>query len=96
MLVVMQSDSIISAKGFKAQYTRACGARIIVKDHGFLTPPTGSTDIVHSDTNCTWTLIAENPGNPTLSYFKCLLIDICIYLTITLFFVFYSLLQPTM
>lgn len=62
MLVVMQSDSIISAKGFKAQYTRACGARIIVKDHGFLTPPTGNTDI-HGDTNCTWILIAENPGN---------------------------------
>lgn len=71
MLIVMESDSIISAKGFKAQYTRACGARIIVKDHGFLTPPTGNTDIVHS-TNCTWTLIAENPGNPTLSLYVCL------------------------
>lgn len=61
MLVVMRSDSMISAKGFKAQYVRACGARIIVKDHGFLTPSSGYTD-VHYDTNCTWTLIAENPG----------------------------------
>lgn len=65
MLVFMESDSIISAKGFKAQYTRACGARIIVKDHGFLTSPTGHAD-VHQDTNCMWTLVAENPGNPTL------------------------------
>lgn len=64
MLVVMQSDSIISAKGFKAQYTRACGARIIVKDHGFLTPPTSHSDM-QDDNKCTWTLIAENPGNPT-------------------------------
>ncbi|XP_012062648.1 PREDICTED: cubilin [Atta cephalotes] len=63
MLVVMQSDSIISAKGFKAQYSRACGARIIVKDHGFLTPATGNSDIHDENTNCTWTLIAENPGD---------------------------------
>ncbi|KAL0113327.1 hypothetical protein PUN28_012468 [Cardiocondyla obscurior] len=62
MLVVMDSDSIISAKGFQAQYSRACGARIIVKDNGFLTPPTGHTD-VHGDTNCTWILTAENPGD---------------------------------
>ncbi|XP_039305004.1 cubilin isoform X2 [Solenopsis invicta] len=62
MLVVMRSDSIVTAKGFKAQYTRACGARIIVKDHGFLTPSTGRTDM-HDDTNCTWTLIAENPAD---------------------------------
>ncbi|XP_071569184.1 cubilin isoform X2 [Temnothorax nylanderi] len=62
MLVVMQSDSIISAKGFKAQYSRACGARIIVKDHGFLTPPVGNSD-THGDTNCTWILIAEDPAD---------------------------------
>jgi len=58
MLMVMRTDSIISAKGFKAWYTKACGARIIVKDHGFLTP---SSD--YNLENCTWTLIAEDPGN---------------------------------
>jgi len=64
MLVVMRTDSIISAKGFKAQYTRACGARIIVEDHGFFTP---SSD--YNLENCTWTLIAANPGNKwTSSY----------------------------
>ncbi|XP_011637168.1 cubilin-like [Pogonomyrmex barbatus] len=62
MLVVMRTDSLISAKGFKAQYIRACGARIIVSDHGFLTPPAGSTD-QHDNTNCTWTLIAEDPAD---------------------------------
>lgn len=52
---------MIAAKGFMAQFRRACGARIIVKDHGFLTPPTSYND-EHDNTNCTWTLIAENPG----------------------------------
>ncbi|XP_076174105.1 cubilin isoform X2 [Ptiloglossa arizonensis] len=62
MLVVMKTDSIISAKGFKAQYTRACGARIIVKDQGYLTPATSYTaDGMQKDMNCTWTLIAEDP-----------------------------------
>lgn len=59
MLVVMRTDSIISAKGFKAQYATTCGARIIVKDYGFLTHPPNYINNV----NCTWILIAEDPGN---------------------------------
>lgn len=62
MLVVMLTDSIISAKGFKAQYSRACGARIIVEDHGFLT----YLDSHNDNVNCTWTLIAANPGKHKL------------------------------
>lgn len=70
MLVVMKTDSIISAKGFKAQYTRACGARIIVKDQGYLTPATSYTaDGMQKDMNCTWTLIAEDPGKIVSNYF---------------------------
>ncbi|XP_050461753.1 cubilin-like [Cataglyphis hispanica] len=74
MLVVMRSDSMISAKGFKAQYVRACGARIIVKDHGFLTPSSGYTN-VHDNTNCTWTLIAENPADHVTITFTHMEID---------------------
>lgn len=62
MLVAMKTDNIISAKGFKAQYVRACGARIIVKDYGFLTPSSGFGINQDDEANCTWTLVAENPG----------------------------------
>lgn len=58
----MRTDSLISAKGFKAQYRKACGARIIVKDQGYIVPYesyVGNSD--YSD-NCTWILIAENLG----------------------------------
>ncbi|EZA59389.1 Cubilin [Ooceraea biroi] len=75
MLVVMRTDSIISAKGFKARYTRSCGARIIVKDHGFLTP---SSDYISTDThnpNCTWTLIAEDPADHVTITFTHMEID---------------------
>ncbi|XP_035743302.1 cubilin-like [Vespa mandarinia] len=61
MLVVMRSDSIISAKGFKARYKAACGARIIVKDQGLLTESSGN---MNNDLfNCTWILVAENPAD---------------------------------
>ncbi|XP_014605735.1 PREDICTED: cubilin-like [Polistes canadensis] len=61
MLIVMRSDSIISAKGFKATYKTACGARIIIKDQGFIT---GSSDNMETSVvNCTWILIAENPAD---------------------------------
>ncbi|XP_054002675.1 cubilin [Hylaeus anthracinus] len=64
MLVVMRSDGIISAKGFKARYNRACGARIIVKDQGYLTPARSYTsEEVDDNWNCTWILIAEDPGD---------------------------------
>ncbi|XP_078037937.1 cubilin [Augochlora pura] len=58
MLVVMKTDSFVSAKGFKAMYSSACGARLIVKDQGYLSPTW-----THSGSflNCTWTLIAEDP-----------------------------------
>ncbi|XP_033326417.2 cubilin [Megalopta genalis] len=62
MLVVMRTDSFITAKGFKATYSSACGARLIVKDQGYLSPSwihTDNSDIL----NCTWTLITEDPAD---------------------------------
>lgn len=70
MLVVMRTDTAITAKGFSAQYKRACGARIIVKDNGFITAPTVSNGENEVETNCTWTLIAENPGKHNSALFK--------------------------
>ncbi|KZC14141.1 Cubilin [Dufourea novaeangliae] len=62
MLIVMKSDSIVSAKGFQAMYTTACGARMIVKDQGYLTPTWTHNNIIDDLVeNCTWTLIAEDP-----------------------------------
>lgn len=64
MLVVMRSDGILSAKGFKAKYFSGCGARIVVRDEGYLTPSTSYTaDMQEDGVNCTWILIAEDPGN---------------------------------
>ncbi|XP_076296135.1 cubilin [Lasioglossum baleicum] len=60
MLVVMKTDSIVSAKGFKAMYHTACGARLKVRDVGYLTPTWMHPDNDYAE-NCTWTLIAENP-----------------------------------
>lgn len=77
MLVAMRTDNMITAKGFKAQYVRACGARIIVKDHGFLTPSSGYTNI-QDDTNCTWTLIAENPGEYNSTFILHICMGTCI------------------
>lgn len=74
MLVAMRTDNIISAKGFKAQYIRACGARIIVKDHGFLTPSSGYSINQHDEANCTWTLIAENPGKYNSTFVLCIFV----------------------
>lgn len=62
MLVVMRSDSFLTAKGFKADYQRACGATIKVKDHGILST-SSSLFLRESATNCSWILIAEDPGN---------------------------------
>ncbi|EFN66210.1 Cubilin [Camponotus floridanus] len=75
MLVAMRTDNIISAKGFKAQYVKACGARITVKDHGFLTSSSGYSINQHDEANCTWTLIAENPGDHVTVTFTHMEID---------------------
>ncbi|XP_043273312.1 cubilin-like [Venturia canescens] len=69
ILVVMRSDSLLTAKGFKANFGKACGARIIAKDSGTL--ETSSTlHMDDSSMNCTWTIIAEDPADHvTLSFY---------------------------
>ena len=60
MLVVMRSDSYLSAKGFKAKYKRTCGATIRVKDQGVLS--TSTTFALREVANCSWILISDDPG----------------------------------
>ncbi|XP_043479110.1 cubilin-like isoform X2 [Leptopilina heterotoma] len=62
MLVVMRSDSFLTAKGFKADYQRACGATITVKDNGILST-SSSLFLRELATNCSWILIAEDPAD---------------------------------
>ncbi|KAH0568173.1 hypothetical protein KQX54_019308 [Cotesia glomerata] len=63
MLVVMRSDSLISAKGFKAQFERACGANIIVSEPGVLSTASNLHVRKTEGTNCTWILKAANPAD---------------------------------
>ncbi|XP_029048305.2 cubilin isoform X2 [Osmia bicornis bicornis] len=64
MLIVLRTDSIISAKGFKAEYNKACGAKIIVKDDGYLTPVDSYVgNAMNSLEYCTWILSAEDPAD---------------------------------
>ncbi|XP_015512725.2 cubilin [Neodiprion lecontei] len=62
LLVVMRTDSLIMAKGFKARYDMACGARIVTRSAGTITM--NSAIGLHTDIeNCTWTIIAEDPAD---------------------------------
>ncbi|KOC70062.1 Cubilin [Habropoda laboriosa] len=63
MLVVMRTDSILAAKGFYAEYTKSCGARIIVRDNGYISPIESYTGKLNENPNCTWILIAEDPAD---------------------------------
>lgn len=62
MLVVMRTDRILGAKGFQAQYRKNCGARIIVRDQGYVVPYSTYTTDALSDGSCTWILVAEDQG----------------------------------
>lgn len=59
MLVIMQSDFHIEAKGFVADFKTSCGARINTSGSGIL-------EIGHnlrwSVEDCLWTIRAENPS----------------------------------
>ena len=63
MLVVMRTDSMISSKGFKAEYSIACGARIVANATGTFNGDTivsipSWTGLI----NCTWVVLASDPG----------------------------------
>ncbi|XP_046746481.1 cubilin-like [Diprion similis] len=62
LLVVMRTDAHMQAKGFKARYDMACGARIVTRKAGTITM--NSAIGSHRDlVNCTWTIIAEDPAD---------------------------------
>ncbi|XP_063985313.1 cubilin homolog [Diachasmimorpha longicaudata] len=60
LLVVMRSDAASTAKGFQANFERACGARIVTNSSGFLT--TASDLHLKNDEglNCSWIIAAED------------------------------------
>ncbi|VVC39263.1 EGF-like, conserved site,EGF-like calcium-binding domain,CUB domain,EGF domain,EGF-like calcium- [Cinara cedri] len=49
----------IRAKGFKANYTTACGAKLITNDSGIISSDPYVSSILHE--NCTWTIISDIP-----------------------------------
>ncbi|XP_011302978.1 cubilin [Fopius arisanus] len=63
LLVVMRSDPAQTAKGFQADFQRACGARIVTNGTGFLTTAS-DLHLQHEDgLNCSWIISAENPAD---------------------------------
>ena len=66
MLVVMRTDALVSAKGFKAEYNRTCGARIEVDESGSIR--SSSTLHTMSSTNCSWILYAKDPGMDFINF----------------------------
>lgn len=57
MLVVFRSDTEGEYKGFKANYSAACGSRIITDNSGLIQ----LSDLTRlHNYNCTWTIIAED------------------------------------
>ena len=55
MYVRLKADGSVSAKGFKANFTRGCGARIVTEDGGVLTSP-GYPNMWTEKDNCSWTI----------------------------------------
>ncbi|KAJ4432257.1 hypothetical protein ANN_20874 [Periplaneta americana] len=61
LLVVMRTGNYRTAKGFRASYNIACGARIVAEDTGVISINSAiNTDYSH---NCSWTIIAANLEN---------------------------------
>jgi cubilin len=66
--VILRTDDSVAAKGFKANFTDACGARIVVNDTGSITF-SRSMEVY----NCTWNFIAAEPTKKvtlTFTYVK--------------------------
>ncbi|KAK0071942.1 hypothetical protein PV325_012125 [Microctonus aethiopoides] len=63
LLVVMRTDNLISAKGFKAQFERTCGARIVTNNTGILTTAKDLHLRQTDGTNCSWIIAADDPAD---------------------------------
>lgn len=57
MLIRLTTDSAITAKGFKANYTQSCGSKIIVDGTG-----TMDFEMTAGDETCEWNFIAKDPS----------------------------------
>lgn len=67
ILVVMRTDFLMEAKGFKAEYNRSCGARINVKKQDRISLDAPSVLLPPSQVNCSWILVSENLGRNIFS-----------------------------
>jgi cubilin len=55
MYLRLKADGTVSAKGFKANFTRGCGAQIVTEDGGVLTSP-GYPNMWTERDNCSWVI----------------------------------------
>ncbi|XP_068081387.1 cubilin [Anabrus simplex] len=60
LLVRMKADGSRSLKGFAANYTTACGAKIITDDYGIIDLHP-SVNVNEENLNCSWVIIAAQP-----------------------------------
>ena len=79
LYVRMKTDGSETSKGFKANYTRACGARIVTDGSGDLMSP----NYPHPWENggeCTWTIIGASISKFNLNlYKKSSNLSVCLY-----------------
>ncbi|KAJ8670094.1 hypothetical protein QAD02_001353 [Eretmocerus hayati] len=68
MLVTMRTDSLVSAKGFKALFNRTCGARITVD--GIQSLQSSSSLHLMELVNCSWILVAQDPSDKLMLTFS--------------------------
>lgn len=59
----MRTDNLISAKGFKAQFERTCGARIVTNNTGILSTAKDLHLRQTDGTNCSWIIAADDPAD---------------------------------
>nr|CAD7596895.1 unnamed protein product [Timema genevievae] len=62
MTIRMKSDGSRSAKGFLANYTMSCGARIVTEDSGMIQTQE-SLNVDRSNMNCSWIIMGSQPDD---------------------------------
>nr|CAD7261777.1 unnamed protein product [Timema shepardi] len=62
MTIRMKSDGSRSAKGFLANYTMSCGARIVTEESGIIRTQE-SLNVDSSNMNCSWVIMGSQPDD---------------------------------
>nr|CAD7455080.1 unnamed protein product [Timema tahoe] len=62
MTIRMKSDGTRSAKGFLANYTMSCGARIVTEESGMIRTQE-SLNVDRSNKNCSWIIMGSQPDD---------------------------------